>query len=235
MKIVNLRAFRADKKAIVRKELSSGSPTIVVTGEKGILVCAEKIAKVHSTILLAGTGQSFAPMAQWFRNKINQLILEWGPNVPRACREIELLPLLFEPNLDASSEFVYADMLVIEIEETEEKDFIARVDFLGNTVDYSGSNLVVVSYDHDLDIDEDKHEDDSKSEEDREKEKWQKKIDELVSMGIGDRDMFDQIKSGSVEAFDAFVESLVNNYPDRMGFLNRERLAQKQFFWIYEE
>ena len=235
MKNVNLRAFRADKKAIVKKELSSGPPTLVVAGEKGILVCAEKIAKVHSTILLAGTGQSFTPMAQWFRGKINQLILDWGPNVPKACREIEMLSLLFEPNLDVSSEFAYADMLVIEIGETAEKDFIARVDFLGNVTDYSGSNLVVVSYDHDLDVNGDEHEDDSKSEEDREKERWQKKIDELVSMGIGNRDMFDQIKADSTEAFGAFVESLVDNYPDRIGFLNRERLAQKQFFWIYEE
>jgi hypothetical protein len=221
----NLRAFIDDKKRIIGRRLSKLPPTVVVSLENGMYVFAPRVAKVHSTIILAGAGNMFPAIETWFREQINNLILHWSVNVPAAESEINLLPPIFSENLHASRNIVEADLVVVEIKKDRHSDFIARVDSQGNISRADeGTSVYTVSYKNPPE-DTDEHEEAAKNGD----ELRLRLEEEFAALGISRPEAI-WGESAAAE----LAEELRRHYPGEKCFLNRKKFVEKNYNWVYE-
>ena len=230
------RAILDEKRKAIEKDLASAPPTVILSRPEGIYIFAKEIAKVHSTIVLAGAGQMFIPIADWFRGRINDLISGWGHNVPRADVEGNLLlPAAFHDNHEASGNVVLADIMIIELGNEPEKDYIARVDFLGRVQEFR-QGTVVLNYNAKEDPAEEEEENGKKSDSDDDRVKEGMREDtrnELVKLKCVSLHALEHLDDDPASAKE-FLDGLKTNYPGRKGFLRRDLLMNKSFPWIYE-
>lgn len=233
----NLRAYRDQKRDVIVDHLSRFSQTFIASFPQGIHIYSPNVAKMHSTIALAGAGQDFSEIENWFRGQIKRLEADWGINVPRAQVEVRLIPPVFRPNLNASREIVHANLLVVEIAEEQCNDYIARVDCMGAITRLKPESFAVIGHKPEPGIDDgirrggaegDDEHDQEDVEEVRATDMQTKK--ELQRMGI-DEELLN-LNSLS-DAGSRLVVALDRLYPEKKVFLDREQLCARNFHQIF--
>ncbi len=238
----NFKSYGAlidDKKQTIRKNLKSSPPLVIMRRPEGIYVFSEKIAKVHSTIVLAGAGQAFHAVADYFRGQITEFVLRWSGKDPDGKTEINLLPPVFYQNVSAGPDILIADLVLVDIEAKKNDDYIARVDFTGDVTDMSDGDLVTVSYKA-LHLDDGKDDISPEGQDEVDEAKFAEESratqrdalqKEFEAMGIG------RIPHGAVdeESMAAFRAELRRVYPGDRCFLDRRNIQKKRFHWVYQE
>lgn len=207
-----------DNHEVVYNRLKKSPPTFVFSTEKGLYIFADKIEKVHSNIILAGTGSDFKDVVVWFANQIATLSREWARNVPCVESEIKLLPQLFRVNNSMARMLCYADMVVMELAEDSLSDYIYRVDFTGEITRFY-ERTVYVSYQikpATLSSEERRDSDSKKTQE----------HDFKKDLNIAS---FEELKNGG------WFTLLKENYRGERCFLNRNEFLNKNYQWIYEK
>ncbi|HUZ92670.1 MAG TPA: hypothetical protein VNG29_01585 [Candidatus Paceibacterota bacterium] len=227
------RAILDEKKKAIQKRLSDAPPTVVLSRPEGVYLFARELAKIHSTIVLAGAGETFNSIADFFRGRVSDLVLGWGHNVPRADVEGNLLlPAVFHGNLEASGSIAVADIVIVELGNSEEKDYIARVDFLGKVQEFR-KRMVVVNYRaKDEPVDEE-GDDGADAGDDTVKEGMRPDTrEQLAKLNVASPDALEH--QDDPKCAREFLNGLKANYPGRKGFLRRDLLQNKSYSWIYE-
>lgn len=216
---VTLSGFIEDKRQVIISRLSDNAPTIILSRDEGVYIFSQSFAKAHSTIILAGVGQNFPDIGEWFRWQIDQLVLRWSPNVPRAEKEVEILPRVFHPNTEGVSRVVYADLVLVEIREILQEDVFFRINFLGDVTRFRDTTAIVVSYKAPVSK---RNGDDEFEEDEGEDEELVRK--DLESVGVGDQ---------TILAEPDAPNRLIRTYLGKKGFLDREKLRRAQYQWVY--
>lgn len=223
IRIGNVEVFVADKQKLVFDRIRESPPMIVVSNDDGVYVFADRIGKVHSTILLAGTGNSFSGIETWFRGQISDLVRGWGPNVPKVKSEARLLPPVFQSNLLPNEYLVYADLILVEMEKEPEHDLVIRVDFLGQETRRVGGGVHFFS--HRIEPARDNIDESDEERKERKEEEERAVSKELQALGLANKDDLRD---------DDQLRRAIDHYPGRVVFLNRAKLKSKQFHWVYE-
>ena len=217
-----LKVHLFDKEERIIEHLEEFPPTIVVSNDDGIYIFANEIAKVHSTIVLAGAGDSFEEISDWFRLEIDKLIINWAGNVPKIAIEgKKLLKKIFHNNIQFSKFITYADIVGIEIKENKEADQIFRMNAWGKWTALSAERVNYVSYK-------------TLTRKTEKKEKSAYTAKEIEKAVAEEKKRYD-INELDILENKQEVEKLVAKYDYMKSFLSRERYLKKEFNWVYEK
>ncbi len=217
-----LKVHLFDKEERIIEHLEEFPPTIVVSNDDGIYIFANEIAKVHSSIVLAGAGDSFEDIADWFRGEIDKLIINWASNVPKIAIEgRKLLRKIFQNNIQFSKFITYADIVGIEIKENKEADKVFRMNAFGKWTDLSENRVNYISYKTLAKKSTDKKDKSAYTE-----KEIKKSVDE-------EKKRYD-INELNILENKQEMEKLIVKYDYMKSFLNREKYLKKEFNWIYE-
>src|SRR3989344_25316 len=212
----------SDKETQITDHLEKFPPTIIISNDAGIYVFASEIAKAHSNIVLAGAGNSFDSIADWFRKEVNKLIANWGRDAPDIAIEgKKLLKSVFENNVQYSKYVVYADIMGIELAVEKENDKIFRMNPWCKWKKYPVNQVIPVSYKNM-----------PKRNEKKDKSGYAKNEIEKIIMEEKKEYGIDDCNDLSVpEKLKLFTDK----YSEQKCFLNRNKLVKKEFNWIYKK
>ncbi|MEK9179940.1 MAG: hypothetical protein AAB897_00825 [Patescibacteria group bacterium] len=239
---VNYGAFLADKRAEILKHLEGSLPTVIVPTSRGIYVFAEEIAKVHSTILIAGAGRMLPSIADWYRAQMTDMVQGWSPREPKASADVNLLQQIFYPNLSVVPDVFLADLVLVEIGAQRSSDYIARVDAFCEMSDLSDEKVVIVSYrvrkENGHNDDESVDEPDTplsiearKQAEDAVKAERENELrSEFLDLGMALPDNMEERQGGKA----GLLKALEEQYPGKAVLLRRDFVRKKEFDWVFE-
>jgi hypothetical protein len=236
----NYGAFLDDKTRVICRDLGKFPPSAIFRCPEGIYVFSSNVAKVHSTIVVAGVGQAFQSITDWFRSQISAFSLQWSGKDPEGRVEIKMLTPIFYTNLSATHDIVFADLLVIEVASRERDDYVARIDFAGNIFDLSRGVVILAGYKsmksrNDIErnsFDEEERDLEAQEKIEREAAEEDARIlrKEFEALGIAlPDDMSDPQKIAALFA------SMKEKYPGKRCFLERKNVTKKRFNWVYRE
>lgn len=246
----------SEKRKVILEDIKKCLPTVVISMPEGIYIFSDKLAKVYSTVVMAGAGKAFTPVSDWFRTQIKDFQLLWSRRDPKAEAEIEILEHLFYQNSDINDNVVSADVFLVEIGAEMGEDYIARVSFLGEITKHSGKPIVLFSYrnvedelykngGHMNGADE-KNGDSAENLGDGNSEGVAEEVGNRVGQDDGYWDRvfqeFDELGIDLSEAINdqreilpaKFLEKLKNNYPGKKCFLRRDMARKERYHWIFE-